>query len=80
MDQYIPLQKRSKREQKAFHSLSRRDWHGVNPVTRVFPDGKKFDRKKVKAEARLTMKEFGWAYYLLIIPETVMLKGAIVRE
>ena len=57
MNQYIPLKKRSKKEQKAFYSLSRRDWHGVNPVTRVFTDRKKFDRKKVKAEERLTLKE-----------------------
>ena len=55
MDQYIPLNKRSKKEQKAFHQMNRRDWHGVNPAARVFADGKTFDRKKRKAEDRKIM-------------------------
>ena len=57
MDQYVPLKKRSKKEQKAFHSLNRRDWHGVNPAARVFADGKTFNRKRVKAEELKILQE-----------------------
>ena len=57
MDQYVPLNKRSKKEQKAYHNMNRRDWHGVNPISRVFSDRKTFSRKKIKAEDRLVLKE-----------------------
>ena len=59
MNQYIPLEKRSKKEQKAFHSLNRRDWHGVNHAARVFSDRKAYNRKRIRAEDRRTLKEAG---------------------
>ena len=50
---YVPINKRSKKAQKEYHAKQRLDWNGVNPASRVFPDGKTYDRKKVKAETKL---------------------------
>jgi hypothetical protein len=43
---YIPLQKQSKRAQKAYHAARRGDWGAVSPVTRVPPNPKAYNRKK----------------------------------
>ena len=42
---YIPLAKRSKREQKEYHSTRRGSWGGVNPVTRKTDNAKIYSRK-----------------------------------
>ena len=52
MNHFVPLEKRSKKEQKAYHEMQRRDWNGVNPVTRTMQDAKAYDRKKQKSELR----------------------------
>ncbi len=44
--QYIPLEKRSKREQKAYHAMRRGNWGTANPVTRKPPNSKAYNRKK----------------------------------
>lgn len=49
MTRFVSIEKRSKREQKAFHALSRRTWDGVNPVSRVVPSKKAYDRRRFKA-------------------------------
>jgi hypothetical protein len=43
---YIPLEKRSKREQKAYFAARRGNWGDVNPVTRKPPNPKAYNRKK----------------------------------
>lgn len=43
---YIPLEKRSKREQKAYHASRRGSWGGVNPVTKMSPNPKAYNRRK----------------------------------
>lgn len=50
MDKFIPLDKRSKKEQKRFHAMQRSTWNGLNPVTRTVPNGKGYDRKKLKLQ------------------------------
>jgi len=52
MDRYIPLNKRSKKEQKAFYDRLRNTWDGFNPATRIVPNGKKYDRNKSKRNLR----------------------------
>ena len=48
MKQMVPLKKQSKRAQKEYHARQRGSWNGVNPVTRVVPNGKAYDRNKEK--------------------------------
>ena len=48
MGKYVPLSKKSKKEQKKFHAMQRNTWGGLNPVTRTVPNGKAYNRKKLK--------------------------------
>ena len=43
---YVPLEKRSKREQREHYAARRGSWGGVNPVTRKPPNPKAYKRKK----------------------------------
>lgn len=52
MRKVISLNKQSKKAQKAFHAQQRGSWNGLNPITRVVPNGKAYSRAKAKAEAR----------------------------
>ena len=45
---YIPLEKQSKRNQKEYHAIQRRDWGELNPVTRKTENAKVYNRKKSK--------------------------------
>jgi len=45
---YVPLDKKSKRKQKEYHSMQRRDWGSLSPVTRKVENGKAYNRKKSK--------------------------------
>ncbi len=55
MKTYVPINKRSKKEQRKFHSGQRRTWGELNPVTRSVPSGKAYNRKK---EKQRTGREF----------------------
>ena len=48
-EKFVPLEKRSKKEQKAYHAQQRGSWTGVNPVTRGVPNKKVYARKRAKA-------------------------------
>ena len=52
MRKVIALSKQSKKAQKAFHAQQRGSWNGLNPITRIVPNGKAYSRTKAKAEAR----------------------------
>jgi len=52
MTQMVPLKKQSKRAQKEYHARQRGSWNGLNPVTRVVPNGKAYDRNKAKRDMR----------------------------
>ncbi|MCL2031443.1 MAG: hypothetical protein FWG93_07840 [Oscillospiraceae bacterium] len=43
---YIPLEKRSKREQREFYAARRGSWGEINPVTKKPPNPKAYNRKK----------------------------------
>ena len=49
---HIPLEKQSKRAQKAHHAMNRISWNGVVPVTRVVPNRKAYDRKRARQAER----------------------------
>ena len=51
MQTFIPLEKRSKKAQRAYHASQRGTWHEFSPVTRVVPNGKAYNRSKAKRGA-----------------------------
>ena len=44
--QYVPLDKRSKKKQKEFHSKQRKSWGEFSPITRKTTNHKLYNRKK----------------------------------
>ena len=45
---FIPLNKRSKKEQREYHAAQRKDWGTQDPATRKMPNQKAYNRKKSK--------------------------------
>ena len=52
MKKMIPLDKQSKKHRRAYHATQRGTWYGVNPVSRMKPSGKAYDRNRLKRETR----------------------------
>ncbi|MCC2258825.1 hypothetical protein LKD74_12800 [Intestinimonas sp. CLA-AA-H199] len=50
--QMVPLDKRSKKEQRAYHARQRGSWYGLSPVTRTVPNRKVYDRNRLKQRDR----------------------------
>lgn len=48
MAQIVPMKKQSKREQKEYHAKQRGRWNGLCPVTHTVPNGKAYDRYRIK--------------------------------
>lgn len=59
MKQAVPLAKQSKKAQKAFHAGRRGSWNGVDPVTKIVPNGKAYKRAKSRREARSLVRSSG---------------------
>lgn len=57
MVKFVPLEKRSKREQKEFHAAKRGSWNGVNPVSRKAESKKIYDRNRMKKEERRSRRD-----------------------
>ncbi|WP_289026361.1 hypothetical protein [uncultured Flavonifractor sp.] len=51
MRKLVDLKKQSKKAQKAFYAARRGSWNGVDPVSRIVPNGKAYSRAKAKAAA-----------------------------
>ena len=54
---YVPLEKQSKRAQKAHHARRRNGWNGVNPVTRSVPLATGYSRTRMKRTDRRRIGE-----------------------
>ena len=66
MSKYVSLDKRSKKQQKEYHSKQRRTWRDLNPVTRSVPNGKAYNRKKEKERISKEFRDgFGADSFLL---------------
>ena len=52
MTKMIQIAKRSKSKQREYYASKRGSWNGVSPVTRIVPNGKAYDRNRVKRETR----------------------------
>ena len=67
-EKFIPLEKRSKKEQKEYHKKSRRDWGILSPITRKTKNKKAYDRNREKREreqfTRITCKHFRTNRYI----------------
>ena len=48
MERYIPVDKLSKKQKKAYYAAKRGGWNGVNPVSRQVPSKKIYNRKQAK--------------------------------
>lgn len=55
---FVPLEKRSKKEQKEAAKAQRGSWFGVNPVTRSTPNSHELKRRAEDKDAYLQMKNY----------------------
>ena len=61
MEKFISLQKLSKKKQRERNANKRKGWGMLNPITRVPPNSKAYDRNKEKAIRR---KDADSLYYI----------------
>ena len=47
MKRFVPQEKMSKKQKKALAAKQRGSWHGVRPVTRIQPNQRAYNRKKL---------------------------------
>ena len=52
MEKFIPINKKSKKAQKEYYAKKRNTWSKLNPMMRTMPNGKGYNRKKLKQEDR----------------------------
>lgn len=52
MTRVVDVAKMSKSARRAYYSAKRGSWGGLNPVTRVVPNKKAYDRDRVKSRLR----------------------------
>ena len=46
-ERFVSLEKMSKRKKKEYYAARRKDWGGINPVTRTTADLKVYNRKRL---------------------------------
>lgn len=49
---FIPVEKMTKKQRKAYYAKQRLTWEGFDPVTRTVPNGRGYDRNKQRQEDR----------------------------
>ena len=59
MKRYIPLNKQTKKQQKAHHATQRNTWGAVRPVTRIVESRKAYNRAGARKECREFSAEAG---------------------
>ena len=57
MNKFVPYEKMSKKARKKLDAAKRRDWNGLNPVTRVAEPSKKYSRKLKHPQKDLEAEE-----------------------
>ena len=73
MDKFVPIGKQSKKKQKEFNVKQRKTWGDFKPVTRTVPNGKAYNRKKLKDSERRSGSDFrntGKAAVLLFLADS----------
>lgn len=56
MNKFISPSKQSKKAQREIHTKQRGSWYGLNPVTRIVPNKKGYNRNRMKREGHRS----GW--------------------
>ncbi len=79
MKQYIPYEKRSKKEQKKINASRRTTWGPLNPVTRKPENSKAYHRKKAQNWKR-ELPDSGSFLYLLFPIDTLLRPHGISTE
>ena len=59
MNNFVPLGKQSKRQQREFYRQRRKDWGELSPVTRVVKDKNAYRRTKIKEAERRALRQDG---------------------
>ena len=59
MNHYVPLNKQTKKQQKAHHAAQRNTWGEVRPVTRIVESRKAYNRSEARKECRELSAETG---------------------
>ena len=75
--QYVPIEKQSKRKQKEFHSKQRRDWGDISPVTKAVQSAKLYNRKKSKHRCE---HEPGLDFFYVMLVSKVILISKIIVD
>jgi len=52
MTKLTPISKQSKAKRREYYKSMRGSWNGLSPVTRVAPNGRSYDRNRIKREDR----------------------------
>lgn len=63
MKKFVPLEKRSKKEQREWHKARRKTWGALSPVTRRPENPRAYKRKKVGRD------DFAQPFYFITRPE-----------
>ena len=75
--QYVPLEKRSKKEQRAHHAAQRKHWGGINSVTRKKESKKTYNRKKAE---RWLISSDGFFDSFLYLPKIIIFPPHFEQE
>ena len=79
-NKYVPLDKQSKRKRKEYYAAQRRDWGDVNPITRMTPNLKAYNRKKSGQRYEHSKRQIGsfqqqMKSYIIIDEQNVFIQG-----
>lgn len=55
--QTCSLKKMSKKAQREYHRQQRGSWNGIDPVSRIAPSPKTYDRNRMKRSVRNSVDE-----------------------
>ena len=58
MEKFIPFEKLSKKKQKELNAIKRKDWNGINPVTRKSENPKAYNRRKAQKRSEFDSVPF----------------------
>ena len=48
MEKFVPFEKLSKKKKRELNAIRRKDWNGINPVTRKPENPKAYNRKRTQ--------------------------------